>query len=132
MTVAVVTLLAAVAYPSYQKQIQTARRGEAKAALTELAQRLERYYTENNSYAGACLAGQTGCTASTQVYAAVSENGYYRLELPSASRTASAYVIRATPQGGQASDVCGTLTLDHAGNRRVDTTTTSLDWRSCW
>jgi len=129
ITVAVIALLAAVAYPSYQKQIQTARRSEAKAALTEVAQRLERFYTENNTYVGACLAGQTGCTASTKVYEGVSENGHYLLDLPGSSRTASTYLITATPQGGQAGDACGTLTLNEKGERRL---LSGGDWQSCW
>ncbi len=50
IVVFVVALLAAVALPAYQGSVRKARRAEAKAALTTCAQRLERYYTENNSY----------------------------------------------------------------------------------
>ena len=87
IVVAVISLLAAVAYPSYQKQVQAGRRAEAKAALTEIAQRLERFYTENNTYLNACLAGTSGCTAATTIYASASENGHYALSLrPTAAR----------------------------------------------
>ena len=131
IVVAVISVLAAVAYPSYQKQVQAGRRAEAKAALTEVAQRLERYYTENNTYLNACLAGTAGCTAAATVYAATTENGHYALSLPAANRSVSTFLVTATPRGGQAGDACGTFTLRQDGERRV-IDGTETDARKCW
>lgn len=50
ITVAIVTILASAAYPSYQESVRKGRRAEARAALTQLLQQQERYLTQTNSY----------------------------------------------------------------------------------
>lgn len=121
VTVAVVGILAAVAYPSYQSYVKKSRRSDAKTALMNAAQALERYYTENNnSYSGAAVG---------TVFSASSTQGYYTLSYASGSPTASSYTIQATPSGSQATDACGTFTLDNVGTKGV---TGSLGASSCW
>lgn len=135
ITVAVVALLAAVAYPTYQNSVLKSRRTEAKAALTDVAQRLERYYTENNRYSGAmfCTAAvDAGCTDATRIYGVSSENGFYSLGFLTATPpTAATFTIVATPQGAQASDACGSFTLTQTGQRGV-TGGTDTDPMKCW
>jgi type IV pilus assembly protein PilE len=50
MVVVVVAILAAVAYPSYQEAVRKAKRAEGRAALMELMQQQERYYSQKNTY----------------------------------------------------------------------------------
>ncbi len=50
IVVAIVGILAAVAYPSYQDSIIKTKRAEGRAALMEIMQQQERYYTQNNTY----------------------------------------------------------------------------------
>lgn len=50
ITVAIVGILAAIAYPSYQDSVWKGKRGEAKAAILKALQAEERYYTQNNRY----------------------------------------------------------------------------------
>lgn len=50
ITVAIVGILASIALPSYDSYIKRANRLDAKSALLENAQFLERNYTENNKY----------------------------------------------------------------------------------
>ena len=52
VVVAIIGILAAIGYPSYQNQVQKTRRADAKAALMEFAQGAERYYTQNGDYDG--------------------------------------------------------------------------------
>jgi type IV pilus assembly protein PilE len=103
IVVAVVAILAAIALPSYQESVRKARRTDARAALTTIAQRLERWNTERNTYVGAPLG------------ALVTENDHYDLSLT--TPTASTFTITATPKGAQAADACGTYQLDQAGTR---------------
>ena len=51
VVVAIIGILASVVYPSYSNYVRRANRADAKIALTELAQRQERYFTENLRYA---------------------------------------------------------------------------------
>ena len=50
IVVAIVGILAAVAYPSYIDSVRKGKRAEARAALMNLLQQQERYFTQNNSY----------------------------------------------------------------------------------
>jgi type IV pilus assembly protein PilE len=50
IVVAIIGILAAVAYPSYIESVRKAKRAEARAALMNLLQQQERYFTQNNTY----------------------------------------------------------------------------------
>ncbi len=50
ITVAIVAILGALAYPSYLESVRKGRRAEARAALANLMQQQERYLTQNNTY----------------------------------------------------------------------------------
>ena len=46
----ILAIIAAIAFPSYQAAIRKARRAEGHAALMQLMQQQERYYSQNTSY----------------------------------------------------------------------------------
>lgn len=47
---AIIGILAAIAYPSYQESVRKAKRTEGRTALMQLMQQQERYYSLHNSY----------------------------------------------------------------------------------
>jgi len=106
IAIAIVGILAALAYPSYQDSVRKTHRAEAQGDLMELASFMERYYTENNAYTGAVLP----FTQSPRTGAA-----YYTIavNIPDALT----YTITATAQalGGQSSDTCGDMTVTNTG-----------------
>lgn len=112
IAVVVVAILAMIAYPAYQEQVRKTRRADGKAALMELSQAMERYFTENNTYDGASLGGQN------PIYPSTSPEGYYNLSIQSA--TATGFTLRATPPNGGAQDGDGFLELDSTGAKRWD------------
>ena len=59
VTVAIVGILAAIAYPSYQDSVMKSRREDAKGVLLGLANAMERRFTETNSYTGCSDDGMT-------------------------------------------------------------------------
>jgi len=105
IVIAIVGILAAIAYPSYQDSVRKARRGSAQANLVELTSYMERKFTENNVY--------NSTTASATLIASGITNDYYLFTLP--TFTTTSYTLNAAPQGAQTSDSCGTLTLSHTG-----------------
>lgn len=120
ITVAIVAILVAIAYPSYEEQVRKTRRAEGKAALSEVASRLERCYTRFNAYDHATCAGVASMT---------SENGHYLIS--ASAIAASSYTLQAAPQQAQSSDTrCGTLTLDHVGRRSQSGT--APEGYKCW
>ncbi|MHB8473209.1 MAG: type IV pilin protein [Gammaproteobacteria bacterium] len=142
IAVAIVGILAAIAYPSYQNSVTKSRRAEGKSLLLDAAAREERYFAQYNNYtadvipsASPCapvLAGTviTGNTCGLNYTSASSANGYYTL---TAVATPTTYTLTATALGTQlANDKnCKTFSLDNLG---VKSSTNSGDAASteCW
>lgn len=112
VVVAVIGIIAAIAYPSFQDSVRKTRRADAKAVLAELAQFMERTYTENNSF-------KPGGNNPPLPYTESPIDGsakYYDLSI--SASTTSSFTLQATPKGPQAGN--GVLTLSSTGARWWD------------
>lgn len=118
IVIAILGLLLSIAIPAYTSQVQTTRRGQAKADLLEYAQAMERFYTANNTYVGYTIATPQSPRQGDAIYT-----------LATPTLTATTYVLQATPLGGQAGDNCGVLTVNQAGVRTAAGPRTAAD---CW
>ena len=114
ITVAIVAILAAIAYPSYQNQIRKSHRAEGKAALLEIQVAQEKFFLAANAYA---------TTLGALNRSATTEHGYYNIAL--SNLTATTYTATATPAGSQTSDSCGAYSITHTGARSPTTS-------GCW
>ena len=114
VVVAIVAILAAIAYPNYTDTVRRSNRSDARATLLQIAQSLERYFTENNTYAGATL----GEDAATDVWPTdTSTENHYTISF-SVDPSATAYTLQAAATGFQDKDTeCATMTLSHLGVR---------------
>lgn len=121
IVVAVIAVLAAIAIPNYQQYGERTRRADAQADLVELSQWVERYRINNNTYVLAS-GDNLPFTQSPR-----DGNAVYTLDFAEATQTS--FVLEAVPvnPGPQTSDDCGTLTLDHRGQRGADDTVSN-----CW
>lgn len=106
VTLAVVAIIAAIAYPSFREAVSKSHRSEAVQALGDLVLKQERYRSNNATY-GTCNNLVTNCTTYN--------NGlsYYTVAVsvgapPAAGTT---YTLTATPKGAQVGDRCGTYTF---------------------
>jgi type IV pilus assembly protein PilE len=121
ITVAIIGILAAIAYPSYMTSVRKSNRSEAKTELADAAQRLQRCFTANGSYTAA------GCQVFTQMTAAAGiisrGRGFYRITGVATAATAAApatYTLTATAiLAPQTADTVGTnctvMTLNNVG-----------------
>lgn len=132
IVVAVVGVLAAIAYPSYQEQVRRSRRADAQAVLTEATQWMERFHTQSNRYADATEFQASGLRYSPK--GSTAERAFYRIDLNPGGVTrppgdlTQTYVLRATRVNGMASDPCGNFVLDSV-ERRSQTSNARTD---CW
>jgi type IV pilus assembly protein PilE len=107
ITLAIMGLIAMVAYPSYQNSILRTRRadGIAGALSVQVAQEKFRancpYYAQSLGSANTCGAS---ASASTVQASSTSPDGYYTISIVASSATGNAYTINAAPTGIQAGD----------------------------
>jgi type IV pilus assembly protein PilE len=150
VAVAIIGILAAVAYPSYRDHITRAKRAEGKTALLKAAQLQERNYINGDpsltnptpTYLDtAGLAALFGLTGNAPVIYSgenpAADTGWYTITVdgwPNAGCSTTAvdcFQVRATPNAtrGFVDVDCGELTLDSAGRRAENGTKTVAD---CW
>ncbi len=107
IALAIVALLATVAYPSYQNSVVRTRRsdGIAAALAVQVAEEKFRascpYYAQSLGSANTC--GTTAALSTVQA-ASASPEGYYTISIVTNSATGNAYTINAAPTGIQADD----------------------------
>lgn len=128
IVMAVVGILAAIAYPSYLNSIAKTRRGAAAGCVTELGQFLERNYTlalryDRDSANVAVTLPATQCRTDL--------NGVFTFA--TTTLTQNTYTLTATPSTSQASadKTCGcAMTLNQQGIKGV--TACGKTVADCW
>lgn len=120
MSLAILSILVAIAYPSYLSQVQKSHRTSAKTALLDLASREAQYYSTNNAYNYTLTSlGYSGAGTSTGTIAIPSTTTQY-YDLSVAVRTSgTGFVAQATPVGSQAADACATYEINDLGVKSV-------------
>ena len=106
ITVAVVGIPAAIAYPSYTQFIVRSKRSAAQAQMMDIASRQQQYLITNRGYADTTALANSGYTLPAEVASSYS----YGITV---SSNPPAYTLTFTPSGRQASD--GNLTLTSEG-----------------
>jgi type IV pilus assembly protein PilE len=122
----ILSILAAIAIPSYQSYVLKSHRTEAKTALLDLASMEERYLTTNNTYSvNTTDLGYVGAWPLTV------GSGYYQVQAPvvaaavaptvlTPAGTPATFTITAVPVAGsmQVNDtLCTSFTISSAGTK---------------
>jgi type IV pilus assembly protein PilE len=110
VVMAVVAILAAVAFPAYFDQVRRGHRAAAQSALLDLAARQKQFLIDRRAYAAGL--------ADLGIVAPPGLEGRYELAFEAAAdATPPTFRLVATPVGSQAADRCGALAVDQAGTR---------------
>ncbi len=132
VTIVIVSILAAVAVPSYTSYAVRSHRTIAKAALSELAVRQEAFYADRKTYAATLtqlgLAADPAFLNSGKEYVPTATDALYQVSVSAASATG--FTLTAAPLNSQlARDAdCATLTLGAMGVR----TASGPKGAGCW
>jgi type IV pilus assembly protein PilE len=121
IVVAIVGIIAAIAYPSYQSQILKTRRADAHSSLLDISARLERFmaqrrnrYTDKFGPAGLGLESAASKTTT-------SPKGFYNITIAgptSCGGITSCYIITAKATGAQLKDTeCASIRLSSTGDK---------------
>jgi len=111
IVVAIIGIIAAIAYPSYQQHVIKSYRTTAAGCVIELAQAMERQFTSSMNYPN--VLPVRSCTTESNL------DDRYVFALDGDNSSGTTFRITATPQGAQAGDACGTLALRHTGQREA-------------
>jgi type IV pilus assembly protein PilE len=117
ITVAVIGILAAIAYPSYQNYVMRAQRSAAQQLMLNITSREEQFLLDSRQYTGTLSGGifTTPPEGWTCTAAACSNARYDVTVVPNNAATPPSFVITATAVGQQLSD--GNLTLNNLGQK---------------
>lgn len=121
ITVAIVGILAAIAYPSYVEHVERGRRNDAKAVLLEAAQYMERYFSQSGTYVGATLPAALSKSP---------KEGAAWYNISASGVTEKAYVLSAEPKSGWEPRKCGSLTINQLGVKGTTSSTETVE--ECW
>lgn len=119
ITIAIVGILAAVAYPSYTTYVAESNRTEAKRELAKVANKMEQYFVDHRTYTD----DMTDLGEAADPY--ITESGYYSID--TSVQTINTFTLTATAKNSQATadPDCTTLSIDHTGQKTAESTT-------CW
>lgn len=103
----IVSILAAIALPSYRKQAMRGDRAAAQAQMMDIANREQQFLLANRSYADKTTLETSGYSLPTEVSAK------YTYSITVGTSTVPSFIITFTPKGSQTND--GALTLNSQG-----------------
>lgn len=123
IVVAVIGILASIAYPSYTEYVAKSRRATMTSALLQGQQFMERFYTENFSY----LKVRGSNATVTDIYPAdlkqspapTEGSANYNVTLTVNNATPEAYTLLATRAGSMSADRCGNYQVDQYGRKTL-------------
>lgn len=117
ITLAIIAILASVAYPIYTHHVMNARRKHAEVMLLSSAQQMENYRATHGDYRHATLA-----TLKINTH----DEPYYKFIIHVISD--QRYVLKAFPIKSQSGDACGALEINDLGERKA----LGSDPANCW
>lgn len=130
VTVAIIGILAAIAYPSYTQYVLRANRAEARSMLLENAQFLERNFTTANRYDQDSAGNAIGNSQLPRQTSPVNGAAKYNISFDAiASQT---FTLKAVPTGSMTGDACGDFTLTNTGLQGAAGQTSGSVVADCW
>ena len=125
IVVAIVGILAAIAYPSYQDYVRRSARAEARAAMLHMAQLQERNFTDRGAYVAIASGALTDGWQSANWSGSNFNSRKYDVTVAVGTPP---FTITATPTNGFSDPRCGNLTLASDGTRGSSVG----DLATCW
>lgn len=125
IAVAIVSILAAIAFPSYQEYVRRGRRSDAQSFMSEVVARQQHFLLDRRAYATSIVNAPASNGLGMSIPANVST--YYTVSIATDNTTSPpSFLVSAVPQGAQATERCATLRITQSGVKTATGTGT------CW
>lgn len=115
IVVAVIGILAGIAYPSYTQYVVKSNRATAQAFMISVANRQEQYLLDARAYAEAADGASLVTNLKMSVPSEVSR--HYGVAVAHVASNPRTFLITATPVTGGVQVADGVLTLNHLGTK---------------
>lgn len=138
VVVAIIGILAAIGYPSYQEQVAKSRRADAQRALMEAEQYMRRFFSAQDTFAGVVLpaglltaprAGSGTAAYNIQLVEGVNVVGVVAGTPTTLTNT---FTLRAQRTGSMAADRCGDLSVTNTGVKTLSNNVTGTTVADCF
>lgn len=113
----VLGILAAIAIPNYSEYVMRGHRSAAQAYISDLASRQAQFFLDRRRYADT--------VAALNVPAPAEIANRYTVTVVAVAGPPATFTVTATPNGAQAGDRCGVMTIDQTGTKGAAAT-------RCW
>jgi type IV pilus assembly protein PilE len=110
VVVAVIGILAGIAFPSYQQYVRKANRSEAQQLMMQIASRQVQYLLDAREYTATIGTGGLNINGNGWTCAATCTNSKYTVTVTLVAGPPPSFQISAVPSGSQVAD--GTLYLN--------------------
>lgn len=116
VTLAIIGILVAIAFPSYQSYIVRSNRSQAQQLMLEISNREQQYIVDARAYTatigsgGLNIGDKDGWTCTTTC-----SNGKYTIDVQLSAGPPPTFIITATPNASTAQASDGPLTYTSAG-----------------
>jgi type IV pilus assembly protein PilE len=115
VVVAIIGIIAAIAYPNFSKQMIKAHRSDAQQLLTMISTKQGQYILDARAYTATLGSGGLNVAKDGWTCAATCTNTYYTVSATVTAGTPPGYTITAVPKTGTTQAGDGNLTLDNTG-----------------
>lgn len=128
---AIVAILAALAYPSYQEAIRASQRADVQRTLVEAAQFMRRFHSARDTYVGAALPANLQRSPANGAAA-------YNIQLVEGNNlvvvaaVAQTFTLRATRAGMMVGDRCGDLLIADTGQSQMLSAQQGQNMQGCF
>jgi len=117
IAVAVVAILARIAFPSYVEYLKRGHRSSAQSLMLDLANREQQYLLDNRSFLGG---GASAVTTLLPLGVPQEVSTYYTMTITATAGPPPTFEVKATPKAGTVMAGESPFTVDQDGTRLPD------------
>lgn len=136
IVVAVISILAAIAYPAYTDSVVKGRRAQGRTALLDLMQQQERYMTQNNTYLKFTTSADGSASFKTYSGDNDASPAYWltaiECEKPAGGNYGMNECVKLVATPTQADAAAGNLSLTSSGVKECSGSASANNKKLCW